>query len=183
MKWKKAVWLRAPACALALALVVGWGGEARATFYAYSVEQTSGYTFTGATVGTISPLSASSSAQVGSPSGNDAHTGGLDVLQSYVGPAAGNPGENVFTPKGMTTPDYSRGDALITVTPGFTTNNVAESFLTGPGSSNGSGSWAVSAPITLTSSGTVTLGFSFTNRLTLNISAGSPPGVVAADYN
>ena len=39
--------------ASALALLVGLGGEARANFYAYSVQQTSGYTFTGATVGTI----------------------------------------------------------------------------------------------------------------------------------
>jgi len=157
-------------------------GEARATFYAYAVEQTSGYTFAGATVGTISPLTSTSSAQVGSISGSESHTGTFDALQSYVGPAAGRPAENTFTPKGQVDPDYARGDSLIATGP-FSTNNVAEAYLLASGNSGSSGSWAVSAPITVTTAGAVTLGFNFTNQLTL-LNTGSPfPGVVAADYN
>jgi hypothetical protein len=163
--------------------LTGLPGEARANFYAYAVQQTSNYTFTGATVGTLTPLTSTSSAQVASISGSEAHTGGFDALQSYVGPGAGRPAENTFTPKGQVTPDYARGDALVTAAPAaFTTNNVAEAFMIGPGNSAGSGSWAVSAPITLTAAGVLTLGFNYTNQLQV-VNTGSPfPGTVAADF-
>jgi len=158
-------------------------GGARADLYAYAVQQTSGYTFSGATVGTLFPLSSSSGAQVGSPSGSEAHTGGFDTLESYAGPAAGRPPENTFTPLGLVGADYVRGDALVTAAPSpFGTNNVAEAFLAGVGNSAGSGSWAVTAPISLAASGALTLTFNYTNQLTV-INTGSPfPGVAAADY-
>jgi hypothetical protein len=175
---------RLPAIASAVALLAILGGEARsASIYAYAVEQTSAYTFTGATIGVLTPLSSTSSAQVGSPNGSEAHTGTLDALQSYAGPIAGRPAENTFTPLGQVNPDYARGDALVTVPPGaFTTNNVAESYMVSTGgNSAASGSWAVSAPITVTTAGAVTLGFNYTNQLTV-IHSGVPGGTVAADF-
>jgi hypothetical protein len=171
------------AASMALFLAVGLTAETRAGFYAYAAEQTSAYSFTGATVGTLTPLSSTSAAQVGNPTGGESHSGTLDALQSYVGPNP-RPGENTFTPLGQVNPDYVRGDALITSGP-FTTNNVGEGFLIDPGNSAGSGSWAISAPITLTSTGTLTLGFNFSNLLTLvnAPTAAAPSGTVAADYS
>jgi hypothetical protein len=169
----------------ALVLLAGLPGEARANFYAYAVQQTSGYTFTGATVGTLTPLTSTSAAQVsGIISGAVAHSGTLSPGQSYVGLAGTAPLPLTFTPKGLVDPDYARGDSLITAAPAaFGTNNVAEAFMIGPGNSAGSGSWAVSAPITLTAAGVLTLGFNFTNQLTL-LHTGSPfPGTVAADFS
>jgi hypothetical protein len=173
---------RLAAGAAGLALLAAAGGTARAGYYAYSVQETSTYVFSGATVGAITPLSATSGAQTGSPSGSEAHSGTLDALQSYVGPGP-RPAENTFTPLGQVNPSYVRGDALLT-TAAFTTHNVAEGFLNGPGNSAGSGSWSVSAPITFGGSGTVTLSFNFTNLLTL-VNAPIPTalsGSVAADY-
>jgi len=174
---------RLPAIASAVALLAILGGEARASFYAYAVEQTNTYTFTGATVGALTPLSSTSSAQVGSPSGSEAHSGTFDALQSYVGPIAGRPAENTFTPLGQVNPDYARGDALVTTAPAaFTTNNVAESYMVSAGgNSAASGSWAVSAPITVSTAGAVTLTFNYTNQLTV-IHTGVPGGTVAADF-
>jgi hypothetical protein len=168
--------------AAGLTLIAGSSGVARAGFYAYAVEQTTNNSLTGGTVGTFTPLSSTSAAQVGSVSGSEAHTGTFDALQSYVGPGP-RPAENTFTPVGQVNPDYARGDALITPgSAGFGTNNVAEAFLAGAGNSAGSGSWAVSAPVTLTTAGVLTLSFNFTNQLTL-VNTGSPfPGTVAADY-
>ena len=174
---------RLPAVASAVALLAILGGEAHASFYAYAVEQTNTYTFTGATIGTLTPLSSTSSAQVGSPSGSEAHSGTFDALQSYVGTIAGRPAENTFTPLGQVNPDYARGDALVTAPPAaFTTNNVAESYMVSAGgNSAASGSWAVSAPITVTTAGAVTLGFNYTNQLSI-IHTGVPGGTVAADF-
>jgi len=157
-------------------------GDARATFYAYAVQQTTGYTFAGGTVGTLTPLSSTSSAQVGSISGSEAHVGGLDALQSYVGSA--RPGENTFTALGQVNPDYARGDALVTAPPGnFGTNNVAEAYLIGPGNSAGSGSWAVSAPVTVATPSALTLAFNYTNQLIVNNTGVPVPGTVAADFS
>ena len=167
---------------LCCAAVFGLTSETHADFYAYAVQQTSGYSITGSTIGDLTPLSTTSAAQVGSPTGGDVHTGGFDAVQAYVGPAAGKPAENTFTPLGQTNASYVRGDALVTTGAAFGTNNVAEAYLTGAGNSAGSGSWAVSSLITLTASGTVTLSFSYTNQLTI-VNTGSPyPGTVAADY-
>jgi hypothetical protein len=162
---------------------VGGSSPARASFYAYAVEQTNTYTFTGATLGAFSPLSSTSSAQVGAPSGSETHSGTLDALQSYVGPIAGRPAENTFTPLGQVNPDYARGDALVTTPPSaITTNNVSESYMVSAGgNSAAAGSWAISAPITVTTAGAVTLGFNYTNQLTV-IHTGVPGGSVAADF-
>ena len=170
------------AATMAFVLAVGLTAETRAGYYAYSEQQTSSYVFNGVTVGAITPLSSTSGAQVANPTGNESHSGGLDALQSYVGPA--RPAENTFTPLGQVNPDFVRGDALITVSPSLTTNNVAEGFLNGPGNSAGSGSWSFSAPITLSAAGTVTLGFTYSNILTLvnAPTASAPTGTVAADY-
>jgi PEP-CTERM motif len=174
---------RLPAIASAVALLAILGGEARASFYAYAVEQTDTYTFSGATMGAFSPGSSTSAAQVGSPSGSEGHAATLDALQSYVGPIAGRPAENTFTPLGQVNPDYARGDALVTVPPSaIATNNVAESYMVSAGNSAASGSWAVSAPITVTAAGAVTLGFHYTNQLTVT-HTGVPGGTVAADYS
>src|SRR5262245_40440589 len=91
----------------ALVLFAGLTGAARADFYAYAVQQTNNYTFTGATRGPVLANSSSSAVLDSSISGSEAHVGVLDALQSYVGPAAGRPPENTFTPKGLTTPPYA----------------------------------------------------------------------------
>jgi hypothetical protein len=165
-----------------LALFAGLTGAARADFYAYSVQQTSNYSFTGATAGTLTPGTTTSAVQVASISGFDSHVGGLDAAQAYVGPAGGKPPENTFTPKGQVDAPYARGDALLTLPPNAaTTNNVAELFLTEPGSASATGAWSISASLTLAADGTVSLSFDFTNQLTL-VHTGLPPGTVQASF-
>src|SRR5690349_1600062 len=113
----------------AVTVLIGSVPSVRASAYAYSVQQTSGYSITGATVGSVTPFTSSSAAQNASPSGSESQVGASDTLQSYAGPAPNRPAENFFTPKGQTTPDYSRGDALVATAPGaLATNNVAEGF-------------------------------------------------------
>jgi hypothetical protein len=171
-----------PRLAAAFAACAMTAGTASANFYGYSVQQTSNYSLTGASLGTITPLSGSSGAQIGSPSGNESHTGTFDVLQSYVG--TNRPAENTFTPLGQVNPDYIRGDALLTgAGVPLTTANVAEGYMVGPGNSAGSGSWSFSAPMTLTTAGVVSLSFNFANQLTV-ANTGSPfPGTVSADFS
>src|SRR3954447_8825659 len=136
----------------AVSFIIGSVADVRASSYAYSVQQTSNYTISGATVGTATPFTSSSAAQNASPSGSESQVGAGDSLQSYAGPGAGRPAENTFTAKGMTTPDYFRGDALVTLAPSaLTTNNVAEGFLGGGGIGSGSGSWSLSLPLTVAS--------------------------------
>jgi hypothetical protein len=165
----------------ALVLLCGLAGEARADLYGYSVLETSTYTLSGGTVGTISPNSLTSAAQLGSPSGSESHVGTQDALQSYVGAGAGRPAENTFTPKGMTTPDYTRADALIG-SPIFSTNGVAEAFLSIGANAGGAGAWSSSLPITLAASGSVTLSFHYTDELSV-VNTGSSPGAVQADFS
>jgi hypothetical protein len=62
----------------------------------------------------------------------------------------------------------------------FTTANVAEVFLGNGGIGTGTGAWAISAPITVASSGAVTLTLSFTNDLVLNNTFSV--GTVEADF-
>src|SRR5207249_11608820 len=76
-------------------------------FRSYSVEQTSSYSVTGATVGSLTLFSNSSASQTASPSGNEAHGDLADALESYVGPAPGRPAENTFTPKGMRSEEHT----------------------------------------------------------------------------
>lgn len=81
----------------------------------------------------------------------------------------------------MTTPDYFRGDALVTLPPSaLATNNVAEGFLAGAGIGSGSGSWSLSVPLTLASTGAVTLSFNYSNQLSLT---NSSPASAAADFS
>ena len=152
------------AAAITIGAIAGWATPARAAVVAYSLQQTSGYTLTGGTLGLFSPNTSSSAAQTATPSGFEAHSGLADTLQSYAGPAVGRPAENTFAKKGQTTPDYSRGDSLINlVAPA--SNDVAELYLTSTGNSSGSGAWSISAPLTLTAPGSVTFGFNFNNEL------------------
>jgi hypothetical protein len=44
---------------------------------------------------------------------------------------------------------------------------VAETFLTSPGDSSAAGSWSVTIPVTVAVAGDVSMGFNFTNQLTL----------------
>src|SRR3954470_22874779 len=146
----------------AVSFIIGSVAEVRASSYAYSVQQTSGYSFSGATIGSVTAFTSSSAAQNASPSGSESQVGSGDSLQSYTGPGAGRPVENTFTPKDMTTADYFRGDALVTLAPSaLTTNNVAEGFLGGGGIGSGSGSWSLSVPLTLASTGAVMLSFNY----------------------
>jgi hypothetical protein len=81
----------------------------------------------------------------------------------------------------------------LTVVP--STNDVAELYLNSLGNSSGSGAWSLSAPLTLTSIGAVTLTFNFANELQLlndgngtaqgkysfNVSIQTPTGGVVFD--
>jgi hypothetical protein len=101
---------------LALVAGIACGGvqSARATvLYAYAQQSTSGYSFSGGSFGPFSPNTHTSAAQNANPTGNQAQSGTLDAMESYVGPAAAKPAENSFTPKGQNDADYSRGDALV----------------------------------------------------------------------
>ena len=178
---------RLAACAAAVALITGSAGTARAGYYAYAVQQTTGYSFTGGTVGPSPPHPVQRPPSSATRRSADAHVGQFDAAQSYVGPAAGKPAENTFTPKGQTTPDYVRGDVLVSPgpAPAFGTNNVAEGFLNGPGNAAGSGSWTITAPVTITSAGALTLSFSYTNLINL-VNApvpSAPSGVVSGDFS
>jgi len=148
---------------LALALGVSGAGEARADFYAFATQELSGFSFSGATIGTLTTATSTSASQSGIPSGGESQIPDpMNTLQSFVGPGA-RPAENFFGQVGPVNPDYVRGDVLIT--PTFTISTVAEGYIATPGISAGDGSWSVTAPITVAANGTVTLGFNFTNLL------------------
>jgi len=167
---------------VALALTLAWATPARASLYSYAQQQTSGYVVSGATLGPISPNSSSSSAQIASPTGFDSHVGTTDTLESYVGPPL-KPGENSFVPKGTTNPDYSRGDALVTLAPAFSTNNVAETFLGGTGNAQGAGGWSASSTLTVPAgAGPASITFQYSNSLIVT-EAGAPTGTVQATYS
>jgi hypothetical protein len=150
-----------------------------AAMYAYAQQSTSGYSFSGGSFGAFAGNTHTSAAQNASPTGNQAQSGTLDALESYVGPAAGKPAENTFTPKGQTGADYSRGDALMANGP--TTNNAAELYLGLSGDSSASGSWAFSEPFSVASNGAVTISFNYANQLTLQHGGGA--GTTQASYS
>jgi hypothetical protein len=163
--------------ALSAALAL-WAGTARADYSGYAEQQISGLGFTGAAIGTLGTGSQSNASQSGVPSGNESHTDTLDALQSYVGPS-GRPPENTYTPLGQVHPDYVRGDSQITSA--FILNSVAEGSKTFPGSSAGSGSVSLSAPITVSSAGAVTLTFNYSNIV--SVFQNSPAGSVSASVS
>jgi hypothetical protein len=152
--------------------------EAQASSYGYSVQQTNGYSVSGASLGSATLFSSSGASLGGSP--GESFNGSADTLQSYVGNPAGRPAENTFPAKGMTTPDYGRGDALLTA-PTLSTASVAEALLAGSGSTSGTGAWSISAPLTLSIAGSVTLSFNYTNQLSL-VNDTTPSGAVATDF-
>jgi len=166
----------------ALALLATLAGEARAASYAYATQSLNTFAFSstpaGATIGTLTTQASTSAVNTGGaiPSGVAGDTAAFDPAAAFVG-LGGGPGQNVFTAVGPSNPDYSRGDALIT-SPGFATSTVGEAFMTPPARETGSGSFIVSAPITLTQAGTVTLTFNYTNDLNIFLTEG--PGLASA---
>jgi len=168
------------ASATAIVLTTIMAGDVQAASYGYAFQNTSGFTFSGASIGTLTTQTSTSaqSAAGAIPSGLAGDIEPMDALQAYVGnPPV--PGQNVFTPVGPSNPDYARGDVLIT--PAFSISNVAEGFLTPPGAATATSAWTVSAPITLSASGTVTLGFNFSNALNVSLTDG--PGLASANYS
>jgi len=169
----------------ALALVVALAGEVRAASYAYATQNVNTFAFSstpaGATIGTLTTQATSGAlnTQGATPSGIAGDTAQFDPAAAFVGPGPG-PGQNVFAAVGPSNPDYSRGDAQITQ-PGFAISTVGEGFLTPPGRETGSGSFIVSAPITLTTASTVTLTFNYTNDLNVFLTEG--PGLASASNN
>jgi hypothetical protein len=81
----------------------------------------------------------------------------------------------------MTTPDYARGDALVTA-PTLSTASVAEGFMADAGIATGSSAWSISAPLTLSVAGAVSLSFNYSNQFSL-VNTTTPSGAVSADYN
>ena len=170
-------------CAVAIApAVVMWCATARAAVYAYSRQETSGYHITGGLIGILTSNVSSSAVQTAQPSGFEAHTGIVDADQSYVGPPGTRPVENMLNSKGMTTPDYSRGDALALGNGVITTANVAELYLTTPGNASAAGSWSLSGPFTVSIAGPASLSFNFLNILTVE-STGPAGDTVQANYS
>jgi len=168
-------------------LMTGIAGQAQAASYAYSVQQLSGYSFSGATIGALTSGGNNSAIQVGNPNGNQqfqSNSQGVanDTQQAYVGPAPAPP-ENQFAPRGQVGPDYIRSDSLTTAGP-FTTNTVAEGFLGGSvaGTSIGQSSTSVSAPITVTGTvgNAVTLNFTATNQLVAALTGPLPASAQAS---
>jgi hypothetical protein len=175
-------WKRLAALQLLILLLAFASAPQVRAGYAYSVQQTSAYNVSGATVGSITAFTSSSAAQnTLSGSGSESKVGTGDTLESYTGPGADRPAENTFTPLGMRQLDYFRGDALVTLSPSaLTTSNVAEGSVLNNGIGSGSGSWSLSVPLTLAATSAVTLSFNFSNQLTLTNSSG---GNVAADFS
>jgi hypothetical protein len=168
--------------AAGIALVLGalTAGEARADAYAYAFQQVGSFSFTGATVGALQTLASTSAVQGNGaiPTNVSGDVQSFDPAQAYVGPGPVPP-PNTYSQVGAVNPDYVRGDADIALN--FSTiRNVAEGFLTPPGTSNSSGQWSVSAPITLATAGTVSLSFSYTNALEVILNGG--PGIASASY-
>jgi len=168
--------------AAGLALVLGalTAGEARADAYAYAFQQVGTFSFSGATVGALQTLASTSAVQGNGaiPTNVAGDVQPFDPAQAYVGNLP-IPGQNSYSPVGAVNPDYVRGDADIAANFSLI-RNVAEGFLTPPGTSNSSGQWSVSAPITLTAPGTVSLFFAYTNALNVVLTGG--PGVASASY-
>lgn len=146
-----------------LAAAIGLGGSAHADSYAYSNQTLSNFTFAGPTPGALS-FGGQNGATING-SGPAMSNSTNDVPQAYAGVGAPPP-QNTFTPTNVGSGNYARGDSLVTPTPSFTTAAVGETYLsTIPFQSSGIGNWNVSAPITLTSAGTVTLSFNYVNNL------------------
>jgi len=153
----------------AIALVATLAGEARADSYAYATQSLNTFAFsglpTGSTVGsfTTQASDAALNAQGATPSGIAGDTSETDPAAAYVGNPP-IPAQNLFTPVGAVNPDYSRGDSQIAAG-AVSVSTVAEGLLTPPGRETGSGSYSFSRQVTLTSAGTVTLAFNYTNDL------------------
>jgi len=166
----------------ALAIAALMAGESRAASYAYATQNVNSFAFSstpaGATIGTLVTQANSGALNTAgaTPPGIAGDTAQFDPAAAFIGNGAG-PGQNVFTAVGPSNPDYSRGDAQITQ-PGFSISTVGEGYLTPPGREIGSGSFVVSAPITLTAAGTVTLTFNYTNDLNIFLTDG--PGLASA---
>jgi hypothetical protein len=147
--------------------------RAAAALYAYATQQTTTYTVTNASAGLPTVVSSTSASQSAGPAGSEAHTGGLDAPQSYVGPASARPAENFFGRKGMTTPNYARADTVFTQPPP-TPRNVAELYLTAPGSATASGTNTLTLPLAVTTGGPVSITLNYSN-----FSVVEHPGTVA----
>jgi hypothetical protein len=166
----------------ALALMLGSPVTARADYYGFAEQTISNLVFTGATVGTVATGSQSNASQVGVPNGSESNVAVLDALQSFVGPTA-RPAENTYTPVGPVNPDYVRGDSQITGA--GTLNAVAEGFKRALGTSAGSGSVSLSAPIVVSTTGVVTLTFNYANLVSVfqTNNGGSVAAGVSFDFN
>ncbi len=134
--------------------------------YSYARQSLSNINFSG---GSFTEFDTLNSAVInnGIPSGADAQLGTTDALQALVGTV---PGENSFTAYGQQTPDYARGDALVSAT---TADNVAETYLTTPLADSGSsGTWVLAQEFTLGSSGTVSLAVDYMNEIDIDVVLG-----------
>ena len=166
------------ACAIVITLCSSTG--APAALYAYVTQQTTNYTFTNASPGILTVSSSTRAEQNVDPADLESHTDELDPLQSYVGPAPGRPAENFFGRKGMTTPNYSRGDAVFAPSP-IAPRHVAELFVSAPGSATAGSDSLVTIPLTVLGNGPVTITMNYSNRMVVD-HPGTISGTVQATH-
>lgn len=165
--------------ALAIGLLAGAASGARADVYAYSTQTLDNFTFTGAAI--QMPLTTStqdSAILTGFPGAVNQDP--TDALVSFVGAANAGSAQNFFGQGGaLGSPSFARGDVRWA---GGVASTVAEGSLIVPGQASGAASFNISAFITLSAAGVVTLGFDYDNDLVAQI-AGSYAGLAAANYS
>lgn len=178
-RWIRMVARTGPLLACALAVTTLGTPVRAANVYAYAQQNLTGFSFTGASITStlLTQTGASASLNGSGPATNNA----LDAPEAFAGNGALDPGDNSFGQVGQAASDYIRGDSLI-ITPGYTPNSVAEGNLTTvPSDANGVGNWNISAEITLGASGTITLAFTYSNKLQV-VNNGLPSSLASAQY-
>ena len=163
------------ACA-ALALVAGWNNASRADVaYGYAQQQVNNIIVSGAGLANTTTTGTSTSAAAALNGSGVSTNNPTDTLQAYIG-AAPPAAQNFFSKYavaggGPQSGDFTRGDALITssnlFTTGSNTNNVAESYVTTPGSglTTGNGSWSISGSFTAPTTTSVNVAYSWANDI------------------
>ena len=167
------------ACA-ALALVAGWNNASRADVaYGYAQQQVNNIIVSGAGIANATTTGTSTSAAAALNGSGVSKNDPTDTPQAYVG-AAPPAAQNFFSKYavaggGPQAGDFSRGDALIAssnlFTTGSNTNNVAESYVTSPGSglATGTGSWSISGSFTAPTTTSVNVAYSWANDIIASV--------------
>ncbi len=163
------------ACA-ALVIASGWNGASRADIaYGYATQSVNNIVVSGAGLTNTLTTGTSTSAAAAINGAGVSTNNPTDTLEAYIGAAPPAP-QNFFSKYstaggGPQAGDFSRGDGVITgsnlFTTGFNTSNVAESVVstTGSGLGTATGSWNIAGSFNAPTTGSVTVGYSFSNDI------------------